>query len=184
MLSVVHRTRYFIQVLFVGADENDQGLQNRAVVNVDSLAYKVSRVLREAWLHVLQTHPSTLPCASVLCYDDAYALRRALHPSATADLHAVLSNPSQYLDATQKGAFHSPMVFQNILIDLASPTYRDSNPSRADTRLLSSLLYSWLPAWTSVKVMCLCRERMQSGSVIRATTANHMFGIPTVTWIW
>ena len=124
MLSGVRQTRYFNQVLFVGADENDQGIQNRAVVNVDSLAYKVSRVLREAWLHVLQTHPSTLPCASVLCYDDAYALRRALHPSATADMHAVLSNPSQYLDAMQKGTFHSPMVFQNVLIELTAPGCR------------------------------------------------------------
>ena len=99
-------------------DEDDQGLQTRAAVNVDSLAFKVSRVLREAWLHVLQTHPSTLPCASVLCYDDAYALRRAMHPSATADMHAVLSNPSQYLGQMQKGATHSPIVLPTPSVDM------------------------------------------------------------------
>lgn len=89
-----------------GDDDADMlGPQQRGRrAGANSLAANVARVLREAWLHVLQTHPSTLPCASVLCYDDAPALKRALHPRMSADMHAVLSNPVPWMQAIQKGA--------------------------------------------------------------------------------
>jgi hypothetical protein len=94
------------RVCHTGADgeEDMLGVQTRRRgTATDSLAAKVSRVLREAWLHVLQTHPSTLPCASVLCYDDAPAVKRALHPRTSADMHAVLSNPIPWITSIQKG---------------------------------------------------------------------------------
>ena len=81
----------------------------------DTLAAKVARVLREAWLHVLQQHPSTRPCASVLCYDDASALKRALHPRITADMHAVLSNPVPQMSAIQQGVLLGMTVDQHCL---------------------------------------------------------------------
>jgi hypothetical protein len=85
-----------------GAEEDVPGVKTKGQATV-SLAMQVSRVLREAWLHVLQTHPSRLPCASVLCYDDVLALKRALHPRTCADLHAVLSNPTPWMVSIQKG---------------------------------------------------------------------------------
>lgn len=81
----------------------------------DSLGAKVAGVLREAWLHVLQQHPSTRPCASVLCYDDAPALKRTLHPRMTADMHAVLSNPVPWMVTVQKGVLRAMPVHHHSL---------------------------------------------------------------------